>query len=402
MLNEQVRTLTFTRQIAAPPAAVYAAFTNATALREWLCETADVNAAVDRPLFLGWNSGYQGSGYFTDLQPNERIGFNWQGLGEADVSQVAIALRPADGGTEVTLNHYVGGDDEDSSVAEQVSRLWEAGLENLQSALETGLDLRIMRRPMLGIFPGQLTAEQAAKLGVPVTKGTYIGGVVDGMGAQAAGIRKDDVIVSVDGQPVHDFPSMSAAVKGHIAGDTIPVEFYRGPVKHTVQMTLAGRPKPNVPSTPADFAATVRRLHSELNAELDALVAGVSEAEADHAPAAGEWNAKQVMAHLIFTERFNQLFIWGLVGGDDSIPWPDNNPAQIAGILATHPTLADLVAEFRRAQEATAATYAALPESLLARKASYTRLAQNIGPGADQHTREHFKQMKAAIESARG
>mgnify|MGYP001195731505 CR=1 FL=1 len=71
---------------------------------------------------------------------------------------------------------------------------WVESLENLKSVLETGIDLRIANRPMLGIVPGDFTEEQAKAIGVPIREGLRLDGVVDGMGAQKCGLQKDDVI----------------------------------------------------------------------------------------------------------------------------------------------------------------------------------------------------------------
>ena len=66
--------------------------------------------------------------------------------------------------------------------------------------LGSGPDLRITNRPMMGISPSDFNAEIAKKLGVPVNTGMRLDGVVDGMGAQSAGLQKDDVLIEFAGR----------------------------------------------------------------------------------------------------------------------------------------------------------------------------------------------------------
>ena len=84
-------------------------------------------------------------------------------------------------------------------------------------------------------------------------------------------------------------------------------------------MTLSRRPAPDVPGTPSSLAEATRAIYDELDAELDAIFAGVSELEAARPPAPGHWSAKELIAHLVATERVNLVDI----------------PLQISG-LATH------------------------------------------------------------------
>jgi hypothetical protein len=90
-----------------------------------------------------------------------------------------------DGGTLVRMDHDVPDDPAWSKIAQTFRENWEDSLENLKSVLETGVDLRISTRPMLGIAPGDFTEAQAVALGVPVREGMRLDGLVDGMGAES-------------------------------------------------------------------------------------------------------------------------------------------------------------------------------------------------------------------------
>lgn len=395
------QTLTYTRTVNAAPALVYRAFTNASALREWFADNAQVDARVEAPLFLAWHTGYYVVGNFTALLPDEMVAFSWHGRGEPYATHLEVVLEPRGESTELTLKHSgIGAGENWVQIAKQFNSQWESALENLQSILETGLDLRVQRRPMLGIYPSSLDAQTAERLGVPVEKGLLLDGVVEGMGARDAGLQPQDVIVGIDGRRVTDWPSLQLLLTPRRAGDTINVEFYRSGQKYATQIQLSGRPVPDVPPTAAELAEKLAVEQRAVDLELDETLANVTEVEASHKPTPKEWNVKEVLAHLIWAERFNQMWIWGNVGGDDSIPWPDNNNAQLEPILAVYPTMNDLAAELKRAEAGTLAAVAHLPVAFMNRKSSYLRLA-HVVTSFSEHTRQHFLQIKAAVESAR-
>src|SRR5205085_11969576 len=120
-------------------------------------------------------------------------------------------------------------------------------------------DLRVARRPMLGLSGGApLEAERAARLGVPVTEGLWLDGFLEGMGARAAGLQKDDVLVSLGGQPVNAGTSLASLLQGHRAGDRVPIDFYRGTERHTVTVELSARPMIQPPASAEELAREVR------------------------------------------------------------------------------------------------------------------------------------------------
>ena len=395
------------RTVNAPPAEAYRAFTRAVALREWMCDVATTDVRVGGRLYFWWNSGYYTSGEFTALEPDKEVAFTWHGRGEPGTTQVQVSFAATEGGTEVTLTHSgFGAGPEWDEPRQDSEHGWGIGLENLQSVLETGQDLRLVCRPMLGINLDEFNAEIAAKLGVPVTEGIRLVGVLEGMGAQAAGLQKDDVLVSLGGKPATDFPTLVNALQDRRAGDTVEVAFYRGGEKKTVAMKLSPRPLPEVPPTPAALAETMRKLYADFQAELTACLAGITEAEAAHHPAHGEWSALETLGHLIAVERENQTWITDLLNDDerwsDRFENPAAAPARVGATAAAYPTLAALVEELRRSQAEVVAMLAALPPEFVAHKGSYWRLGTNLLQQPLDHVREHCAQVGAAVQAARG
>ena len=391
--------ITLEQRIEAPPSQVYRAFTNATSLREWLCDGAMVHPHKGGAVHLWWVAGYHATGEYRKLVPDEQATLTWRGRGEPGETRVSVALRPEGEGTVVSLAHKrVGGGKKWAEAAEAIRRGWERGLENLKSVLETGHDLRFTLRPMLGINPDAFGPEVAARLEVPVTKGMLIGGVVDGMGAQAAGLEKGDVITRIDEAKVADWGSLQAALAAHRAGDQVAVTYYRGAEKATTLMTLSPRSIEEPPATPTALAEAFGAADEDFRRRLGEALAGVPDDLAARRPATAEWSAKEVLSHLISSQRSTQDWIVDLAGGQErwADDWPGNLDIAHAGLLAVYPTVPDLLAELARNAAETRAMIAALPESLVARKGAYWRLAYGIME-LPFHDEGHLTQIKEAL-----
>ena len=100
-----VQTYTLRVPIGAPPGAVYAALTDAAALRAWLAEHAEVS--LDDGVFEFWGrftpEGERGRQRLLAAEPGRAVRFSWQLQGAE--TGVGIALEPQDRGTLVTLTH---------------------------------------------------------------------------------------------------------------------------------------------------------------------------------------------------------------------------------------------------------------------------------------------------------
>jgi uncharacterized protein YndB with AHSA1/START domain len=399
--------LKFTRTINAPPAEAFRAFTHPTALRDWLCQSAQTDARAGGRLYLWWDDGYRANGVFTAFDPGQKLAFTWDGLNEPGPMKVEASFAAKDGGTLVTVKHGgIGGGKKWADTRRAFERAWPESLENLQSVLETGIDLRLARRPRMGIFIDEFNPEIAARIGAPVKAGIRLAGTAEGTGAHAAGLQRDDVIVKVGGKPAVDFPSLGRALERHQGGDKVPVVFYRGAEKKTVIMELSRRPIPETPATPAELAALARKNHAAVLEDLAKRLEGATEAEAERKPAPHEWNLKELVAHFIATERDLQSWAAQMLNdrecGDD-LEFRPNVTLRLDAIIARYPTLAALQDELKRASEETAAMLAALPPEFVAhRKHLYQRVAGWIRDVTPSHLPdEHGAQVQATLEAAR-
>lgn len=380
----------------------YRAFTNSTSLREWLCDVATVEPHPHGRMYLWWRGDFYSSGHFIELEENQRVKFRWFSNIDPAPTEVTVILAEQGDDIRVRLEHAVPDAEGWQGKAEAFRENWVDSLENLKSVLETGIDLRIANRPMLGIMPGDFTEEQAAALGVPVREGLRLDGTVPGMGAERAGLQKNDVLVGMAGHPItNDFNSLPNAIQGKKGGDVVEVVYYRGAEKKTVNMELGKRPMPEVPYDPAELARRARALYEPALAELEQVFVGFTDEQASRRPEPNEWSALEVVGHLVAGERFNLIYFTSLIDGYEitSDGFGTNVHALVQATVQTNPSIKAMLELLRRTSEEVLAFTALIPKEFTHNKGSYYRLGFGLLQ-PNFHITGHLAQIKAALAAA--
>jgi uncharacterized protein YndB with AHSA1/START domain len=402
-MSTHKKTIKLNQTIQAPVRLVYQAFTNSSMLREWMSDFATLEARAGGRIYLWWNTGYYTSGEFLQLEPEKEITFTWCGRGESRPTIVTVTFKPKRNSTLIKLVHRgLGSGDAWAKASVEFETEWQSCLENLASVLGSGPDLRITNRPMLGINLNDFSPEIANKMGVPVSEGIRLDGVIEGMGAQAAGLQKDDVLVEFAGHPLVDFSSLGSALSGKKAGDTVPVTFYRCQEKNSISLTLSRRSIPQIPPSLIALSDEIGRVYTDVEKKVDVITNNISEMEAGFKPAPEEWSVKEVLAHLIHTERGWQQGIVEIAGGQEASydGFGSNLEARNLATLIAFPTLVELIQEWKRLNTETIALLASLPAELTQRKGSFWRLAYQC-LNFPIHTLAHMEQMKTTLAAAR-
>ena len=385
------------------PAQVYFAFTHAIALHEWLCDFATVAPRPGGRMYLWWHGDFYSAGEYIALDDNKSIKFKWFARFEPAPSEVTIILKEVQEGTLVTLKHTVPGGAGWPERAQGFKTEWDSTLPKLAKLLETGMDQRTFDRPMLGINISDFSPEIAKASGVPVSQGIRLADTLPGMGAHSAGLQKDDVIIEINGKPItNDFGSLANSIQGKKGGEKVPVIFYRGPEKKTVTLELTKRPIPDIPWQSIELAKRVRRTYDDSLAKLETCFQGVSEAHAGFEPAPGEWSAKQVLAHLIQTERGWIAKLDDAVGGYERLAddWGGNLTSHFNATVQAYSTVRGMLDELKRLSVELVVFVETLPSPFIGRKSSYFINAVQLLE-LESHTLSHIDQIKAALGSAR-
>jgi uncharacterized protein YndB with AHSA1/START domain len=392
------------REIKATPEAIFRALTHPLELAYWLCDQAWTEPKAGGDFHVRWRNGWWARGVYQMVERPRRVAFTWQGKDEPGETEVVFELEALDEGTAVKIFHggYSADASWDKAMAE-AEQGWASALENLESVLTTGIDLRQARQPVLGIVPEELTAGRAAQAGVTTESGIYLAGVVENGAAAEAGLLKGDVIISIGGLAVTDRSSFLTTLAAYRAGDRVQVGYVRGLQRGTVQVELKSQPIPKVSFDPRQEVERARKEQAAVSADLRQALQGLSEAEAGKRPSPDEWSVKETLAHLSNAERLLQHWFCDIITGTTFGQRGSNSnqvPEMFAKVFAVAPTVEALVSRWEREMEESLALFAALRPEIVAMRARYRQMADMLQLWTS-HAREHLEQIRATIETIR-
>jgi serine protease Do len=107
-------------------------------------------------------------------------------------------------------------------------------------------------RGWLGVQIGDLTPEFAEALGLEDVKGALIADVTSGSPAERAGLKRNDIILSVNGTKVTDSTSTTRLVAKLIANTKNEFDILRDGKPQSISVTVGERPADPNATTPAD------------------------------------------------------------------------------------------------------------------------------------------------------
>lgn len=96
----------------------------------------------------------------------------------------------------------------------------------------------------------------AEQLSLPGDRGVLVNGVVDSSPAQAAGLQRGDVILSLDSKTVEDIDGLKALLAAYNPGDNVRIAYIRNAQKDTVYAQLVGLPDSLATAQDADSSDT--------------------------------------------------------------------------------------------------------------------------------------------------
>ena len=94
------------------------------------------------------------------------------------------------------------------------------------------------QRAYLGIQVAEMTPELAEQAGMREPKGIYVAIVMEGTGAEAAGLKVGDVITAINGNRITTFVQLTEIVRQYRPGDKVNVEIVRKGHPQTVTVEL--------------------------------------------------------------------------------------------------------------------------------------------------------------------
>lgn len=120
----------------------------------------------------------------------------------------------------------------------------------------------------------------------------------------------------------------------------------------------------------------------------------------EYRPAAREWNAREIIAHLIAYESDSFTWLNSYIAGQEAHIYTANNPATIKTLTAVYPTMDALLKRFRQSQQELVTLLTEVPSEVVNRKTSMLRLALSYSITIGMHYKEHLNQLKQTLEAA--
>ena len=99
-------------------------------------------------------------------------------------------------------------------------------------------------RPWLGVSISTVNAWLALQNDLAVDKGAFIADVSPGSPASKAGLKKGDIIVSVNGKEISSAQELIQAIHSSQINQRVEITLWRGDTKNTTYATLAESPPP--------------------------------------------------------------------------------------------------------------------------------------------------------------
>lgn len=98
--------------------------------------------------------------------------------------------------------------------------------------------------PFIGIVGTELGPERAAEIGLPPVQGVVVVEVYPLSPAESAGLKRGDIIVSVDGKAITSMEDLRAIVRSHRFGEQVRLRLIRGDRStEEVKVTVGARPQ---------------------------------------------------------------------------------------------------------------------------------------------------------------
>ncbi|MGV3508644.1 MAG: Do family serine endopeptidase [Sphingobacteriaceae bacterium] len=117
-----------------------------------------------------------------------------------------------------------------------------------------------VKRGFVGITFNELDASRAKELGISQISGLYVNDVVDGGGAEAAGLKKGDIITKVDGNKILSSSDLQEKVGRLRPGDKVKLSYVRDGKENTATVTLKGEATVKIAANKAEANAIMSSL----------------------------------------------------------------------------------------------------------------------------------------------
>lgn len=118
-------------------------------------------------------------------------------------------------------------------------------IDDVMGIISDLIDYGYVTGAYMGITVKDIDKDAAAQFGLP-TEGAYVVEVLEGSGADKAGIQPKDLIVGLDGRAISSRTDLTRALRNYKAGDTVTVDVVRSGRELTLTITFDEKPHEEV------------------------------------------------------------------------------------------------------------------------------------------------------------
>jgi Do/DeqQ family serine protease len=171
----------------------------------------------------------------------------------------------------------------------------------VEKVVEDILKYGSVQRGYLGVFIRDVDGNLAEEKGLKTTTGVYVDSLVENSAAQAAGIKKGDVIVAVDGKSVNNSAELQETIARHRPGDKLNIKVLRGDKEKEISVVLKNR----------EGEARIAKVEGnpEVIARLGAELVDLSKEEANKFKVKGGVKVKKLYAGKLRTAGVKEGFV---------------------------------------------------------------------------------------------
>lgn len=152
---------------------------------------------------------------------------------------------------------------------------------NARKIIQDLMEFGFVQKGMLGITGGSLNSRFAAAEGIESAEGIFVSEIVEGSGADKAGLRKGDVITDIDGVRMKSFADLSGYVGSKNPGDRVNATILRNGNQRSVSIEITKNTTITIPSLDMDLRDLSQEEKRQYNLESGALITGTKNQLAD-------------------------------------------------------------------------------------------------------------------------
>jgi Do/DeqQ family serine protease len=108
-----------------------------------------------------------------------------------------------------------------------------------KKVIEDLIEFGNVQKAILGVQGGELNGKVAQNLEINISEGFYISEVIANSGAEKAGLKKNDIIINVDGIKITSYADLTGFLNTKRPGDVINVVFIRDGNEKTTNVELS-------------------------------------------------------------------------------------------------------------------------------------------------------------------